>query len=577
MPTEAPALLAERADLLTRAGEALLAAEAWDELLRVSPDDVKALLARGDLAAAAGGPVAAQPYDRRTLQLAPDLPTAQRARLQLRLGNAALAAGALHDAADALEAVVVADPDGERGREALSLLAEVHGRRHDAPGLFRTSVRLARIAGPDEAEALYRRAAALVEDPAEALEALLPLAELRPAEASVVDRAVAGLRAVSRHQDLLALLERAAQASGGPRAAALLVQAAQLATEVFHDEARALSLVELAHQADPGNVVALRSLADSHRSRGEVDSLVPVLRGLVAGTPQGEESARLKLELARLLLERGETEEARGLLEPLAAGGRSGPGYSEALDLLVPLLQGADDALARSTVLAARAEMAQGPERARLLYEAALAAQQAGDEARSARLARASVATEASQDALLLLAGLMRDASELAKAAASLTQAAQLAAPEDRPRLLLEAAEAWEGAGDPAEAQELLERVARLHPETLGPGAWAARFLRLGANAQALEHGYEPLLAHGQFAQALEIAEALEDAPRIRQSLWGLAQAPSGADALRRLATLLFREGTAVERQACAELAAARRAMDLAVALHQAILRLPAG
>ncbi|HZJ53566.1 MAG TPA: flagellar hook-length control protein FliK, partial [Myxococcaceae bacterium] len=575
--TEAPALLAERAEVLTRAGEGLLAAEAWDELLRVSPDDVRALLARGDLAAAAGGPIAAQPYDRRTLQLAPDLPTAQRVRLQLRLGNAALAAGALHDAADALEAVVAADPDGERGREALSLLAEVHGRRQDAPGLFRTSVRLARFARPEEAEALYRRAAALVDDPADALEALLPLAELRPAESSVVDRAVAGLRAVSRHQDLLSLLERAAQASGGPRAADLLVQAAQVATEVFQDEARALSLVERAHQADPANVVALRTLADSHRRRGELDALVPVLRGLVAGTPLGEESTPLKLELARLLLQRGETEEARGLLEPLAAGGRSGPGYSEALELLVPLLQGVDDALPRSTVLAARAEMAQGPERARLLYDAALAAQQAGDEARSARLARASVATEASQDALLLLAGLMRDASELAKAAASLTQAAQLAPPENRPRLLLEAAEAWEGAGDPAEAQELLERVARLHPGTLGPGAWAARFLRLRAGARAIEHGYEPLLAHGQFAQALEIAEALEDAPRIRQSLWGLAQAPAGAEALRRLATLLLQEGTGAERQACAELAEARRIKDLAEELHRAILVSPPG
>jgi tetratricopeptide (TPR) repeat protein len=288
--------------------------------------------------------------------------------------------------------------------------------------------------------------------------------------------------------------------------------------------------------------------------------LVAVLRGLVAQTPQREESAGLKIELARLLLQRGETEEARGLLEPLAAGGRSGPGYADALELLVPLLQGADDALARSTVLAARAEMVQGSQRARLLHEAALAAQQAGDEARAARLARASVATEATQDALLLLAGLMRDASELAKAAASLTQAAQLARPEDRPRLLLEAAEAWEGAGDPAEAQELLDRVARLHPGTLGPGAWAARFLRLGAGAQALEHGYEPLFAHGAFAQALEIAEALEDTPRIRQSLWGLAQGPAGDEALARLSTLLLAEGTAAERVACAELA--RRAGD---------------
>src|SRR5262249_21955463 len=155
--TEAPSLLAERAELLTRSGEALLAAEAWDELLRAQPDDVRALLARGDLAAAAGGPPAAQPYDRRALEAAPDRPTAQRTRLQLRLGHAALAAGALHDAADSLEAVVAADPEGERGREALSLLAEVHGRRQDAPGLYRTSLRLARIARPDEAEALYRR------------------------------------------------------------------------------------------------------------------------------------------------------------------------------------------------------------------------------------------------------------------------------------------------------------------------------------------------------------------------------------------------------------------------------------
>jgi hypothetical protein len=198
------------------------------------------------------------------------------------------------------------------------------------------------------------------------------------------------------------------------------------------------------------------------------------------------------------------------------------------LALLAPLLDSADDALARATVLAARAELETGGERARLLFAAAQAAHQAGDEARAARLARGSVATEASQEALLLLAQLMREASELAKAAASLTQAAQLASAEERPALLLEAADAWEGAGDPAEAQELLERVARLHPATLGPGAWAARFLRLGARAQALEHGYEPLLAQGAFAQALEIAETLQDGPRIRQSLWGPRRSRTG-------------------------------------------------
>src|SRR5262249_60892313 len=98
-------------------GESLLAAEAWDELLRSQPEDVRALLARGELAAAGGGAQAAQPYDRRVLQLAPDLPTAQRTRLQLRLGHAALPSGARHAAAAPLEAAVAAGPDGGPGRE----------------------------------------------------------------------------------------------------------------------------------------------------------------------------------------------------------------------------------------------------------------------------------------------------------------------------------------------------------------------------------------------------------------------------------------------------------------------------
>ncbi|HEY1333657.1 MAG TPA: hypothetical protein VGF31_05330, partial [Myxococcaceae bacterium] len=94
---------------------------------------------------------------------------------------------------------------------------------------------------------------------------------------------------------------------------------------------------------------------------------------------------------------------------------------------------------------------------------------------------------------------------------------------------------------------------------------------------QAIEHGYEPLLAHGQFAQALEIAEALGDIPRVRQSLWGLAQGPEGGEALGQLGALLLEDGTTGERQAFAELAETRRARDLAVALHRVILLCPPG
>ena len=112
----------------------------WEALLRLRPEDVGALLARGELAAEAGGPQAAQPYDRRAVEAGADtLTTAQRLRLKLRLGHAALASGALQDAADALEEVVAQDAEGERGSQALSLLAEVYARRQDAQGGFRTS------------------------------------------------------------------------------------------------------------------------------------------------------------------------------------------------------------------------------------------------------------------------------------------------------------------------------------------------------------------------------------------------------------------------------------------------------
>src|SRR5205085_1184772 len=117
------------------------------------------------------------------------------------------------------------DPAGERGREALSLLSEVHGRTHDARGLFSTSMRLAKGARADEAEALYRRAAELFEDPKEAIEALLPLAALRPTDLGVVDRAVAGLKALGRYGDALDLYEKSAAAVGGTAAATRLLAA----------------------------------------------------------------------------------------------------------------------------------------------------------------------------------------------------------------------------------------------------------------------------------------------------------------------------------------------------------------
>jgi tetratricopeptide (TPR) repeat protein len=567
--SEAPALLAEAAGLHALSGDALGAAEVWDTLLRLRPDDVPALLARGELAAEVGGPQAAQPYDRRVLAVGTDtLTTAQVVRLKLRLGHAALATGALRDAADALEAVVTLEAGGERGRQALSLLAEVYARSQDAAGGFRTSVLLARDAGPEEAEALYRRAAALVEESAEALDALLPLAQLRPTDAAVVERALAGLKARGRVEDLLALLELAAQAAGGGRAAALLVGAAELAA-AQGDGLRAEAALEAAVRADPAHLPALEALASLQRARGDGPALGRTLESLAALLPLDERGGQLRLEAARAVEGEDAAERVRALLQPLVDAGPS-PAYAEALDLLEPVLSGAP--LARASALAARAELRSGGARAALLLEAAGLARDAGELPRATAYARASVAAEPTRESLLSLASLVRAAEEWPTAAVALAQAAQLSPESERPPLLLEAADAWEAAGEPTEAAALLERLALAHPEALPPSGWASRLLRVGANAAAVRYGYGPLLAQGAFAEALAVAEAVGEPARVREALWGAAAPAAEPSLVRRLATLVLSDGTAEERLRAARLCEVVRAPELASALYRAVL-----
>src|SRR5205823_7269956 len=138
--------------------------------------------------------------------------------------HAALQSGALRDAAEAFEAVVALDAEGEKGQEALSLLSEVHARTQNVPGLYRTTLALARRAPSSEAEALLRRAAGLFSDPKEAVDAWVALAALRPAESGVVDRAAEALADLDRTAELVDLLDRSAEAMGGAKAAELLLR-----------------------------------------------------------------------------------------------------------------------------------------------------------------------------------------------------------------------------------------------------------------------------------------------------------------------------------------------------------------
>ena len=542
-PEQALPLLRERADTLLKAGEVLLAAQAFDDYLSKAGNDVDALATRAELAAEGGGPGAAQPYDRRLLAAGGEsLPVPVRVRTHLRLGHASLASGAYRDAAESFEAVVALEPEGTRGQEALSLLAEVYGKTGDSKGLYRASLKLARKADAATAEVLYRRAADLFEDPKDSIDALLHLARLRPADANIIDRAVVGLRALRRPADLLAVYEAGAHAAGGSRAAELLLAAADVAASQLDDPQRAEALRERAAEADPTNVAALKARVEGLRKRGESAALLEALERLIPVTEDEDEAALLRLELASLASAAGREPLAREMLEAVVARGTSGAGYAEALEALEPLLSTEPGRLAE--VRLARAELLSHMERREMLLAASREFEAAGRVPDALRSAREAVSLEPDVEALKWVAALHRVSEEPGRAAQALLQAARLAYSAQRPALLLEAADLWEAAGEKAEALEVVERIASEAPDTLGPAELAERFQRLDAPARAVEVGFAPALESGDLTGALALAERAGDAARIREALWALVSQPDAdVSHVTDLATGLRAEG----------------------------------
>ncbi|MBX5480766.1 MAG: tetratricopeptide repeat protein [Myxococcaceae bacterium] len=572
VPAERVQRLKERAEVLLDAGEELLAAEAFDELLSAAGEDVEAIAARAELAAKAGGPLAAQPYDRRLLAAGGDrLPVPVRLKAQLRLGHAALGAGALKDAADAFDAVVALDPDGEKGREALSLLAEVHARTQNTAGLFQTSLLLAERAKGEEAEALYRRAAELFDDPAEAIDALVPLARLRPSDPRVIERAAAGLKKLGRAGEAVDLLERGAQSLGGAQAAAWLLEAAQIAEAELSDEAKAHALRERAGELDPANAAALRALADGQRRRGD-PALIDTLAHLAAALEPGDAQAQVRLERARLLLDAGQPNEARADLEAVAARGPGGDGYVQALEGLCEVLAGGDEPAALAEVLEKRAALADGEARAALLLEGARAFERADDLQRALRLCREATATRPSLVALQLLATLHERRGEADRAARALLDAAELASEDARAGLRLKAVEVLEAAGEKDEAAETLEQLAEAHPDLLPPQALADRFLALGDKARALKAGFAVALEEGRLEDALRLADRAGDEASATRALWALVQKDADETHVQRLAEKLESAGAHAERLRLAQACEAAGANVLAAALFEELI-----
>jgi tetratricopeptide (TPR) repeat protein len=222
---------------------------------------------------------------------------------------------------------------------------------------------MARHARPDEAEALYRRASDLFEDPAECIEALLRLAQLRALDEEIARRAVEGLRSLGRYGEVIDVCQRLADSVGGAVGAAMLLDAAQVAGGELGDESRASELRDRAYLLDPLIAVeeqfeplmaagqfetalafadraedadrarrALWSLAQAEGASARTQRLATELRQLAAFD-------RI-LELAKLLEQGGSTGEAAALFEEVALGAGGAEQRIEALERLDQLGQG---------------------------------------------------------------------------------------------------------------------------------------------------------------------------------------------------------------------------------------------
>jgi len=541
-PEEAPKQLRERAVVLQAARESLAAAAAWDDYLAVEPNDLEALEERGELASEAGGAKSAQPFDRRLVQLGGDkLPKPLRRKVWMRLGTAALESEAFRDAADAFEGAFELEPGGEKGSEALSLLAEAASRARDTARLYQTTLRLAERAEGPEVEALYRRAAALYDDPQEVIDALAWLSKNRPAEEDIYERTRRALKGLGRLGELLELHERYAGASGGTKGASALLEAAELAETELKDESKAADLRVEASRLDPDNVVALAAVVQEQRKKSDEAGLLASLPRLAeALTGEDDETANaLRLELAALLEKRGELAAARVTLGAIRTAGASAPGYAAALEGLERILKKQNNTAALADVLAARAELANADQRSQLLLRAAYAAKAANDLVKAVELTRSALSTRATSQGLLLLADLSRGAGQLGTAASALAQAAMLSEAGERPKLLLEAAETWEAAGEKDEALGILQRIQREHPDTFTRAGLATRFLKLGAKRLALDTAFAPAMEAQDFDEALEWADAAEDDARIDEALWELASRDGAGKHATRLAERL--------------------------------------
>ncbi|MBX7195799.1 MAG: tetratricopeptide repeat protein, partial [Sandaracinaceae bacterium] len=201
------------------------------------------------------------------------------------------------------------------------------------------------VADPEKALAAYRRA--------------VVGGALRP---DALDACVRLLSRLDRTSELVSLLETEAGRTDGPRATALLCEAARLAHEKQGDPARAAALYDAAIDHDPTAIAPWIGLEDLQRRAGSAgeSGLARALGGQARVLRDPRARAAALYDLGRLQARRDASgdAEARGTLEAMAA---LSPDDPVAFDTLAAAARRADDDALRARVEAVLARTVADP------------------------------------------------------------------------------------------------------------------------------------------------------------------------------------------------------------------------
>jgi tetratricopeptide (TPR) repeat protein len=153
----------------------------------------------------------------------------------------------------------------------------------------------------------------------------------------------------------LNLRERAAESMAPPEQHALMLDVAGAYASDLGDDARAAAVYELLLEMDPGDRLAWEPLLETYRRLGNTSDILALMDRTAPLLDSQEDRARMRLEQARLMLDRGANDDALDVLRQMVV---EDPGQLQAVALLTDLLESSGNRDELATLLVSQLDAA---------------------------------------------------------------------------------------------------------------------------------------------------------------------------------------------------------------------------